>query len=226
MVSILIAVFNERATVEGAIAELLAAPLPIERELIVVDDGSDDGSRELLRDGDWPPSVRVIEHERNLGKGAAIRTALAAASGDLSVVFDADREYDAADLPALLEPLIDGRAEAVFGVRGFHSHSAYGFWYVLGNKAVTFTANLLYDSWLSDIMTCCKALPTERFRSLALREDGFAIEPEITARLLRRGVRILEVPVAYQARSREAGKKLTALDGLRVMRTLARCRVR
>lgn len=223
--SILMPVFNEAATLERAVEEVLAAELPVERELILVDDGSIDGTRELIRERSWPDQVRVIEHERNRGKGAAVRTALAAAQGELSVIVDADREYDPADLASLLEPLVDGRAEAVFGVRGFHSHSAYGFWYALGNKSVTLAANVLYDSWLSDIMSCYKALPTELMRSLELREEGFAIEPEITARLLRGGVRIFEVPISYQARSREAGKKLTAIDGFRVLRTLLRCRV-
>jgi glycosyltransferase involved in cell wall biosynthesis len=215
----------DHATVEAAVQDVLAAGLQVERELIIVDDGSVDGTRELLRAADWPEEVRVIEHPANRGKGAALRTALAEARGEWSVIMDADREYDPWDLSGVVAPLVEGRAEVVFGVRGFQSHSAYGFWYVLGNKGVTFTANLLYDSWLSDIMTCYKALPTELFRSLELREDGFAIEPEITARLLRRGSRIYEVPIVYQARSRAAGKKLTSIDGFRVLRTLVRCRL-
>jgi hypothetical protein len=113
----------------------------------------------------------------------------------------------------------------VYGVRGFQSHSAFNFWYVVGNKAVTFAANLLYNSWLSDIMTCHKAIRTDTFRSLRLRENGFAIEPEITARLLRARIQIYEVPVTYRARPREAGKKLTSRDGLRVLATLVRCRI-
>ena len=138
---------------------------------------------------------------------------------------DADLEYEPGDLAKLLEPLLDDRAEAVFGARGFQAHSAYGFWYVIGNKGVSFFANLLYNSWVSDIMTGEKVMSTALFRSLDLREPGFAIEPEITARLLRRGVRIHEVPVQYRARSRAEGKKLTAVDGLRVLRTLLRCRI-
>jgi hypothetical protein len=138
---------------------------------------------------------------------------------------DADLEYDPKDIVRLVEPLEDERAEAVYGVRGFQSHSAYNFWYVVGNKGVTLAANVLYNSWVSDIMTCLKVMPTELFRSLPLRERGFAIEPEITARLLKRGVRIYEVPIEYNARSREAGKKLTALDGVKVIATLVRCRV-
>ena len=125
----------------------------------------------------------------------------------------------------MLSPLRSGDAEVVFGTRSFQSHSAYSFWYVVGNRAVTFAANLLYNSWISDMMTGQKAMPTELFRSLELRERGFAIEAEITARLLRRGIRIYEVPIGYTARSRDEGKKLTALDGLRVLRTLVRCRV-
>ena len=140
-------------------------------------------------------------------------------------MLDADLEYSPRDLPALLDPLRRGDAAAVFGTRGFQAHSAYSFWYVVGNHAVTFVANLIYNSWVSDIMTGHKAMETALFRSLDLRERGFSIEPEITARLLLRGVRIYEVPVTYKARSREQGKKLTALDGLRVVRTLLRCRV-
>ncbi len=218
-------VFNERPTLERALKDVLATEIAEEWELIVVDDGSTDGSTELLREGSWPDHMRVLFHDRNRGKGAAIRTALADARGRYSTVMDSDLEYSPADLPALLDPLRRGDARAVFGTRGFQAHSAYSFWYVMGNRVVTFTANLVYNSWVSDIMTGHKAMETELFRSLRLRERGFAIEAEITARLLRGGIRIFEVPVVYRARSREEGKKLTALDGLRVIVTLVRCRV-
>ena len=224
-VSVVMPVFNERATVERAIAAVLAANVADEFELIVVDDGSVDGTVDILRDGSWPEHVRVLYHERNRGKGAALRTALAEARGLYTTIMDADLEYDPADIPSLLVHLRNGDAAAVFGTRGFESHSAYSFWYVVGNRSVTFIANLIYNSWISDMMTGQKAIRTELFRSLKLKERGFAIEAEITARLLRDGVRIYEVPIVYRARSREEGKKLTALDGLRVLRTLARCRV-
>jgi dolichol-phosphate hexosyltransferase len=138
---------------------------------------------------------------------------------------DADLEYDPTDFDALLAPLLAGEAEVVYGVRGFQAHSAYSFWYVIGNKAVTLAANVLYNAWLSDLMTCQKMLKTSLFRSLPLRADGFAIEAEITARLLRAGVRIFEVPITYRARRREEGKKLRPVDGVRVLATLARCRI-
>jgi hypothetical protein len=137
---------------------------------------------------------------------------------------DADLEYDPQQIAPLLRPLLEGEAEAVYGVRGFEAHSAFSFWYVLGNKAVTMALNMLFNTWLSDIMTCMKVLPTALWRELALRERGFAFEAELTARLINAGVRIYEVPITYQARSREAGKKLTAIDGLRVLRTLVRTR--
>jgi len=218
-------VFNERWRLERAIDALLAANVADRFELLVVDDGSTDGTRDILQERSWPPEVRVLYHDRNRGKGAAIRTALAEARGLYTTIMDADLEYEPSDIPALLAPLRAGVAQAVFGTRGFQSHSAYSFWYVVGNRAVTFAANLLYNSWVSDMMTGQKAMLTELFRSLELRERGFAIEAEITARLLRRGIRIYEVPIGYTARSREEGKKLTALDGLRVLRTLLRCRV-
>ena len=182
-------VYNERATVEAAIADALSADLPVERELIVVDDGSTDGTRELLRDSKWPDGVTVLFHDRNQGKGAALRTALAHATGDFAAVLDADLEYRAADLAPVLEPLVAGEASVVFGTRSWHSHSSYGFWYVMGNKFVTFATNLLFNCWISDVMTCHKAMQTELFRSLRLRERGFAIEPEIAARVLRAGER-------------------------------------
>jgi glycosyltransferase involved in cell wall biosynthesis len=219
-------VFNERATVEEAIADAVGAELPVEsREVIVVDDGSTDGTRELLESGTWPDGVRILYHPVNQGKGAAVRTALGEATGDLAAIFDADLEYPAKDLALVLGPLVSGEATVVFGTRAWTSQSSFSFWYVMGNKSVTFATNLLYNCWISDVMTCYKAMRTELFRSLPLRERGFAIEPEIAARVLRAGERIHEVPISYKARSREEGKKLTTLDGLRVLRTLVRCRL-
>jgi len=224
--TILMPVFNELATVESAIADALESELPVEsRQLVLVDDGSTDGTRELLTSREWGENVTVLMHEKNQGKGAALRTGLQAATGEFSAVLDADLEYEAASLVDVLGPLLDGRANVVFGTRAWTSHSAFSFWYVVGNKAVTLATNVLYNSWISDVMTCHKAMRTELFRSLKLRERGFAIEPEIAARVLRSGERIYEVPVSYQARSREEGKKLTSLDGLRVLRTLLRCRL-
>ena len=223
--TIVMPVFNERETVQRAIASVLSADVSDSLELVIVDDGSTDGTGELLRDGTWPDAVRLLRHERNRGKGAAIRTALAEANGRFTTIMDADLEYEPADIPLLLEPLRTGVARAVFGARTFRAHSAFSFWYVMGNRAVTLVANLVYNSWISDMMTGQKAIETALFRSLELRERGFAIEAEITARLLGAGVRIYEVPIEYRARTREEGKKLTALDGLRVLRTLFRCRV-
>jgi glycosyltransferase involved in cell wall biosynthesis len=224
--SILMPVFNERATVEAAIDDALTAELPVPtRELVIVDDGSTDGTRELLRSTDWPEGVKVVFHERNLGKGAAVRTALQHATAEFAAILDADLEYRAADLAHVLEPLVSGEARVVFGTRAWTSQSSFSFWYVMGNKAVTMATNVIYNCWISDVMTCHKAMHTDLFRSLRLRERGFAIEPEIAARVLGAGERIHEVPISYKARGREAGKKLTAFDGLRVLRTLIRCRI-
>ncbi len=224
--SILMPVYNERETLERAVEDALRAELPVDaRQLVIVDDGSTDGTLEILRNTDWPDGVTIVEHERNRGKGAALRTALLHATGDLTAILDADLEYRAADLAPLLEPLLSGEARVVYGTRSWASHSAFSFWYVMGNKAVTHATNILYNCWISDVMTCHKAMSTELFRTLKLREPGFAIEPEITARVLLAGERIYEVPITYKARSREEGKKLTAFDGLRVLRTLVRCRM-
>jgi glycosyltransferase involved in cell wall biosynthesis len=224
--SILMPVFDERSTIAAAVDDALTTELPVPtRELVIVDDGSTDGTRELLRSTDWPENVKVVYHDRNRGKGAAVRTALQHATEEFAAILDADLEYRAADLAHVLEPLVSGEAHVVFGTRAWTSQSSFSFWYVMGNKAVTMATNVLYNCWISDVMTCHKAMRTELFRSLPLRERGFAIEPEIAARVLRSGERIHEVPISYKARGREAGKKLTAFDGLRVLRTLIRCRV-
>lgn len=224
--SVLMPVFNERPTVEEAIRRVLDAELPVrDFELVVVDDGSTDGSRELLLQNAWPENVRVLAQERNRGKGAAIKIALGEAQGTWTTIMDADLEYDASNLARVVEPLIEGEAEAVLGTREFDAHAAYSFWYVIGNKLITFIANLLYNSWISDVTACNKAMPTELFRSLPLREDGFAFDAETVSHLLLRDVRIQEVPILYRARRREEGKKLTAMDGIGVLRTLVRCRI-
>jgi glycosyltransferase involved in cell wall biosynthesis len=217
-------VYNELERVEEAIAQVLATELPTEFELIIVDDGSTDGTREILRNGSWDDRVRLFEHEVNQGKGAAIRTALQQARGDYSAIFDADLEYDPADLGLLMPALIDGRANACFGVRAFDGYTSHSFLFVLGNKGVTLACNILFNVYLHDIMTCHKMIRTDLFRSLPLQSPGFAIEPEITARLVQKGERIYEVPVQYRARATSEGKKLTALDGFRVIGTLLRCR--
>ena len=224
MLSILMPVYDERERVERAIAEVLATELPDEFELIVVDDGSTDGTREILRSGNWDGRVRLFEHEQNAGKGAAVQTALDQARGEFAAIFDADLEYDPSDLGMLMPPLLDGRANACFGVRAFDGYTSHSFLFVLGNKGVTLACNVLFNVYLHDIMTCQKMIRTDLFRSLPLRSAGFAIEPEITARLLQRGERIFEVPVHYRARSTDEGKKLTAVDGFRVLGTLLRCR--
>jgi glycosyltransferase involved in cell wall biosynthesis len=225
MLSILMPVYNELERVEEAIAEVLATRLPSDFELIIVDDGSTDGTRELLRGREWDERVRLYEHEVNQGKGAAVRTALTHAAGDYAAIFDADLEYDPADLAVLMPPLLDGRTNASFGVRAFDGYTSHSFLFVMGNKGVTLACNILFNVYLHDIMTCQKMIRTDVFRSLPLRSRGFAIEPEITARLVQRGERIFEVPVHYRARSNEEGKKLTAADGFRVLGTLLRCRL-
>ncbi|MGI8413342.1 MAG: glycosyltransferase family 2 protein [Solirubrobacteraceae bacterium] len=224
MLSILMPVYNELERVERAIEEVLATELPTDFELIVVNDGSTDGTGDILRARSWDERVRLVEHTHNQGKGAAIQTALSHARGEFAAIFDADLEYDPSDLGLLMPALLDGRANACFGVRAFDGYTSHSFLFVLGNKGVTLACNVLFNVYLHDIMTCHKMLRTELFRSLELRCAGFSIEPEITARLVQCGERIFEVPVHYRARSNEEGKKLTGRDGFRVIGTLLRCR--
>ncbi len=223
--SILIPAYNEEETVVASIERALAAELPVdERELVVVENGSTDGTRGALRSREWPSEVRILELERNAGKGGAIRHALDSARGTYAAILDADLEYNASDIGSLLEPILAGDADAAIGTRVFHAHSAYGYWYVVGGRAVSTAANMLFNAWLSDILCCLKLAPTALLRQLDLRANGFTIDAEIPARLLRGGKRIYEVPVTYAARSREAGKKVTAADGARILATLLRCR--
>ncbi len=223
--SILIPVYNEKPTVRSAIERVLATKYPVDDvELVIVDDGSTDGTDAILRELAADSRINLVTHPQNAGKGDAVRTAIQHATGEYAAIMDADLEYEPADIGKLLEPILEGEAEVVFGSRGFESHSAFSFWYVMGNKGVTLVANLLFNCYLSDIMTCHKVMPTQIWRELDLRCNGFDIEPEIAGKVLAQGHQIYEVPVRYRARGREEGKKLTALDGLRVVRTLAECR--
>ncbi len=153
-----------------------------------------------------------------------MQTALREARGEFATIFDADLEYEPADLALLLPPLLEGRTNACFGVRAFDGYSSHSFLFVLGNKGVTLACNILFNVYMRDIMTCHKMIRTDVFRALPLQATGFAIEPEITARLIQRGERIFEVPVHYHARTSDEGKKLTAADGFRVLKTLIQCR--
>jgi dolichol-phosphate hexosyltransferase len=223
--SILMPVYNEEATIERAIHRVLDADVGTDSyELVVVDDGSADRTRELLGAREWPDRVRIIFAAENRGKGQAIRAALAEAQGTYSVILDADLEYDPNDLRDLLVPVRDRIADAAFGTRAFRAHSAYSFWYVMGNRFLSMATNVIFNAWITDVYTCFKLMPTELMRSLSLRENGFTIEAEITGRLLREGARIYEVPITYVARTREEGKKIRPSDGLRGLMTLLRIR--
>jgi len=215
-------VYNEYATITSAIKEVLGVDFPCDVELVVVDDGSADGTRELYPSFETDPRVSIHLHERNQGKGAAIRTAASVATGDYLIMCDADLEYSPAQIPALLAPVLAGDAEVVYGTRTFGSHNSYSYLYVLGNKAVTTFANVLFNCYISDLETCFKLMPANLYRKLGVRATGFGMEAEVTGKLLRRGIRPYEVPISYKARSREAGKKLTWRDGAEAVWILLR----
>jgi glycosyltransferase involved in cell wall biosynthesis len=225
MLSILMPVYNEESSVSRALKQALAVTYPCDVEFVVVDDGSTDATASELS-ALTDERLRVIRHERNQGKGAAIRTAVGHASGDYVVMLDADLEYDAADIPGLLRPVLEGRADVVYGNRQFGSHSAFSFWYVMGNKGVTLAANIIFNSYISDLETCFKLMPLALYRELDVRSTGFGMEAEVTGKLLRRRIRPYEVPISYHARSREEGKKITAWDGVEAVAILARERMR
>jgi hypothetical protein len=223
--SILMPVYNEQARLPEAVRQALDVKYPCDIELIIVDDGSSDDTRQIIEQID-DARVRPVRHERNQGKGAAIRTAAQHTTGDYLIALDADLEYDPQDIPRLLKPVLDGRATVVYGSRTFGSHSSFSFWYVMGNKAVTTAANILFNCYVGDLETCFKLMPADLYRSLHIRSQGFGVEAEVTGKLLRRGIRPYEVPISYKARSRAQGKKITWRDGFQALKILTRERIR
>ena len=215
-------VYNEAATLAVAVKDVLGVDYPCDVELVIVDDGSTDGTRDLYSAFEGDPRLSVHLHARNQGKGAAIRTAAERATGDYVIICDADLEYAPAEIPGLLAPVLGGEAEVVYGTRAFHGHNAYSYLYVLGNRAVTTAANILFNCYISDLETCFKLMPMMLYRDLDVRANGFGMEAEITGKLLRRGIRPYEVPISYKARTREAGKKLTWRDGVEALWILVR----
>ncbi|HZP52844.1 glycosyltransferase family 2 protein [Actinocrinis sp.] len=222
--SILMPVYNEFATLTTAVKEVLGVEYPCDIELVIVDDGSTDGTRDLYESFESDPRVSVHLHPENRGKGAAIRTAAEKATGDYVIMCDADLEYSPAEIPSLLAPVLRNEAKVVYGTRTFGSHNAYSYLYVLGNRGVTTAANVLFNCYISDLETCFKLVPRELYLDLDIRQQGFGMEAELTGKLLRRGLRPYEVPISYKARSREEGKKLTARDGVEALWILARQR--
>jgi SAM-dependent methyltransferase len=220
--SILMPVYNERTMVERCIAGVLAAPLPeeMERELIVVDDQSTDGTYDILqRLAAAEPAIRLFRHEVNRGKGAAVRSAIQQATGDFSLIQDADLEYDPAEYPVLLRPLLDGRADAVFGSRYLAGEQTrvLPFWHSMINKTLTTISNMFCNLNLTDMETCYKVFRTDLLKSIPIRSDRFGFEPEITMKSAKRKLRIYEVPISYHGRTYEEGKKIGWRDGLKAL---------
>jgi len=225
LLSIVMPAFNEARTIRRAVQHVLGASYPCEVELIVVDDGSVDGTAALLDDIEDERLV-VTRHTHNMGKGAAILTGMSVARGTHLLPFDADMEYSAFDIARLLEPVIEGRTDVVYGTRLFGVNTVYrSFRYKVGNQAMTFAANLLFDSALSDLHSCLKLVPLPMLREMRLVELGFGLDTEITANVLRFGARPFEVPVSYHARSHSEGKKINWRDAVRCMQVLGRVRM-
>jgi dolichol-phosphate hexosyltransferase len=223
-VSILMCAFNEQRTIGRAVRDVLAVDYPCEIELIVVDDGSSDATASIVAQFK-DPRIIFHKHEVNRGKGAALRTAASLASGTHLLPFDADLEYQPKDIPRLIEPIMTGRFEVVYGARLFGYNTVYhSFKYAVGNKVLTTLMNFLFDSYLSDMHTCLKLMPLSTFNRLVLRENGFGLDTEITAALLRLGIRPFEVPVSYYSRSHAEGKKINVWDALECLHILFRLR--
>ena len=207
--SIIMPVYNERDTLSEILRQVRAVELPgVEKEILVVDDGSSDGSRDILAQEAQEGDLRAFFHDRNRGKGAAVRTAMEQASGDLILIQDADLEYDPRDYPTLIQPIVEGRVAVVYGSRFLGPRKAMLFWHMLGNKLLTLTTNILYNTILSDMETCYKCFRADVIKDIPLRSRRFELEPEITAKVLKRGHRIFEVPITYYGREYHEGKKI------------------
>jgi glycosyltransferase involved in cell wall biosynthesis len=221
---VIVPAYNEGATLAQVLERVLSQPSV--GQVVVVDDCSkDDTSAIAERFAKADQRVVVRRHPTNQGKGAAIRTGLDAVTMPITIIQDADLEYDPLEYDSLLNPILEGRADVVYGVRGFASQTAYSYWFVIGNRLVTTATNVLFNCYIKDMETGYKAMRTELMRRLRLRGNRFGIEPDITARVLRLGYRIHEVPISYYARSREEGKKLTWRDGVKALGTLVRLRL-
>ncbi len=214
--SVLMPVYNEAQTIHEAIEAVLNTPY--KKEIVVVDDGSMDGTRDLLRAMDIP-ELKVFFHEKNTGKGGALRTAMQKATGDILVVQDADLEYDPAEFPVLLEPILAGKADVVFGSRfaGHGAHRVLYFWHSLGNKFLTLLSNIFTNINLTDMETCYKVMTRKAMEGITIEENRFGFEPEITAKLVKKGLRIYEVPISYYGRTYEDGKKIGWRDGFKAL---------
>lgn len=224
LLSVIMPCYNESAT----LSQILQAvrTVDIDKEIIAVDDHSSDDTYTILQaEAANDPRMRVIRHPTNRGKGAAVRSGLAHARGEIVIIQDADLEYDPQDYYELVNPIAEGRIDVVFGSRFMGRHTGMYFWNALGNKGLTFLTNFLFNSWISDMETCYKAMRTDIMRSLHLESNDFRLEPEITAKVLRKGYRIYEVPVSYLGRTYEEGKKMKASQGFYAILALLRYRL-
>jgi glycosyltransferase involved in cell wall biosynthesis len=226
LLSVLMPLYNERRTLRTIVRRVLESPSPLPLELVVVDDGSTDGSAEVLRELALQDGrVRAVFHEKNLGKGGAIQTAIRHMAGDVAIIQDADLEYDPADIPRVVRPILEGKADAVFGSRFLSSEyrRVLYFWHTLGNGALTWFCNVLCDLNFTDMETCYKAVRSDILRQIPLHFRDFAIEPELTIRLAQWGIRLFEVPVSYSGRTYAEGKKIGWRDGFRALWAMFRC---
>jgi len=221
LLSVVMPVYNERTTIEEIVRRVLAVPLRI--ELIVVDDGSTDGTSEML-DSLQRELKFTLLRQKNAGKGAALRRGFAAVTGDLVVVQDADLEYSPEEYPQLIELICDGKADVVYGSRFLGRHRAFMFAHYIGNKFLTLATNILYNTMLTDMETCYKAMRTDVIRSMTLKSNGFGIEPELTAKIFKRGYRVYEVPITYAGRNYDQGKKITWTAGFGALWVLLKYR--
>ncbi len=222
LLSVVMPVFNERHTIDEIIGRVLAVPMRI--ELIVVDDCSTDGTRDMLVALQRQHNFRLLLQERNQGKGSALRRGFEAVTGDIVVVQDADLEYSPEEFPELTDFIVQGRADVVYGSRFLGRHRVFLFTHYLGNVALTFLTNILYNTMLTDMETCYKAMRREVLQGLNLQSNGFGIEPEMTAKIFKRGYRVYEVPITYDGRSYEEGKKIGWKDGVVALWVLLRYR--